>query len=77
MSNEKILSLSETWADFWAWIKKQPEWDTIERERKQYLYKTARQMKEGSVGVSRLKKIFAAHAAGRYEYADGFIVHEE
>lgn len=76
MNSKEILTPSETWSNFWAWIKLQPEWESIGRSRKQYLYKTDREMKQGTVKVKRLQRILETHAAGRYEYADGFVIRE-
>lgn len=75
--NDKILTPAETWKDFWRWIKDQPEWEQIKRDRKQYLYKTDMDVSQGKAGIRRLRNIFNEHAPGRYEFSGGFIIHEE
>jgi hypothetical protein len=76
MDSNKIHTPLETWEDFWLWIKQQPEWNTFTREQRQYLDKTNRQLREGKVGIKRLKKTLSTYAPGRYEYSGGFIFHQ-
>ena len=77
MSDTPIHTPAEAWDDFWKWIKEQPQWAEANRAERQYLDKTNRQVKEGKVGVRRLRRIFNDYAPGRYEYSGGFIFREK
>lgn len=77
MDTNKIHPPLETWENFWLWIRQQPEWSALKREQRQYLDKTNRQIREGAVGIKRLRNTLEKYAPGRYEYSSGFIFHEK
>ena len=65
------LTPAEAWADFWKWIKQQPQWKEISRNEKQALYK-ANRASEGrdihQLGIRRIERILNQYAKGRYEF---------
>ena len=74
---KKILSPSDTWTDFWGWIKEQDSWQNLSREERQYLDKTNRHIQAGKVGLERLTNALNKYAPDRYEFKGGFILHDE
>lgn len=68
------LTPAEAWADFWQWIKQQPQWkdkDKISRNEKQALYKANRAAQGRDnypLGIRRIERILNQYAEGRYTF---------
>lgn len=77
---EKHLTAYEAWDDFWKWLR-EPEqsglWESLSRERKQYLYKADINRRNGALGYTRIKNILSEHAPDRYTAVEGFILKED
>lgn len=81
---ERHLTPAEAWADFWTWIRQQPQWNTkaggISRNEKQALYKANRAATTGNphpLGVRRIERILKEYAPDRYKRVEGFLILEQ
>lgn len=73
---ERQISVDQAWPDFWAWVKTQPTWNTLERKEKQYLGKADIDHRAGRLGPQRTKNLLQRYAPDRYEFAEIVIIHE-
>ena len=64
---EKILTPSEAWEDFYTWIQLPENWETRSVYERHYLRKTQRQIRSGDAGARRIFSILEFHAPGRYK----------
>jgi hypothetical protein len=69
----ELLTIKETWKEFWAWLKTQPAWKEMSRAEKQYMDKTNRGVKAGQPMSERVRRILDKYAPGRYEFVEGFM----
>lgn len=74
---ETLITATEAWADFWAWIRLQESWSNIPRRNKQYLYKAEKAHREDRLGSRRIERILTQYAPGRYEFREVVILHNE
>ena len=80
MKENETLAPAAAFADFWAWLQKQSIWETMPRAEKQSLYKSRAAATRGKpfwMRTDTMKAIFDKYAPNRYEWTEGFIVHEE
>lgn len=65
---EKIQTAFE---DFLSSLKETTEWETIPREKKQYIYKARSDARAGKLGIDRFKKLADSYLPGKYSFVCG------
>jgi hypothetical protein len=71
---EKTLTLNDAYVEFMDWIKTQPAWKEMPRQRKQYLYGTRIAVNKGRDVRVRITTILNEYGAPRYEVRELVIV---